>query len=156
MVKKFLTVISSLCMAFGMSAESKCMIVELMNESAISFPLTEKPVITFQNRNLVVNKDAETTYSFDDVKNFHFSECEATGVETLTTNVIRVYQIDDETIEVQNVQPKTIVTLTSSNGVVLFQTEAGADGIAVIKTAKLTGVYILSAGNQSFKIIYKN
>ncbi|MEE0996010.1 MAG: T9SS type A sorting domain-containing protein, partial [Paludibacteraceae bacterium] len=63
--------------------------------------------------------------------------------------------IDNETVEVQNAQPNLTVSLVSISGSVLSQTKADADGKAAIVIPNKAGVYMLSTGNQSFKIIRK-
>jgi hypothetical protein len=56
---------------------------------------------------------------------------------------------------VQNAQPNLTVSLVSISGSVLSQTKADADGKATISMPNTAGVYVLSTGNQSFKIIRK-
>jgi hypothetical protein len=56
---------------------------------------------------------------------------------------------------VQNAQPNLTVSLVSISGSVLSQTKADADGKASIVIPNKAGVYVLSTGNQSFKIIRK-
>jgi hypothetical protein len=68
---------------------------------------------------------------------------------------LQIVWIDNETIEVQNAQPNLTVSLVSISGSVLSQTKADADGKATISMPNTAGVYVLSTGNQSFKIIRK-
>ncbi len=155
MVKRFITTLTSVCLAFGLYAESKYLTVELKDGSAISFLLTEQPVITFENSCLVINKDAKTTYSFENLRNFRFTEEGLTDLEKVSAETLRFVQTDEETIEVQNAPSGSVIILTAVNGAVLSQVNAGTEGKATVKMPSQAGVYVLSVGNQSFKIIHK-
>lgn len=74
MIKKTITTLSLVCLALGIHAESKYLTVEMKEGAKFSFLLADKPVITCQSGSLVVNKDAKTTYAFEGVKNYHFTE----------------------------------------------------------------------------------
>ena len=65
MVKKLLAVCALAFLALSANAESNYMTVEKTNGSKISFLLADNPVITYKDGNLVINKDAKTTYSFE-------------------------------------------------------------------------------------------
>ena len=77
-----------MCLSYGAlncGATVKYMTVELKSSEKYSFLLADKPVVTFQNGDLVVNGSAETSYAISGVKDYHFTEkdeTEATG-ETL-------------------------------------------------------------------------
>ncbi len=131
------------------------MTVEKTDGSLISFKLAENPVITYDNDNLVINKDAKTTYSFEDVKNYHFTEFDQSDAALVSANSLKFIWVDDATIEVQNAQANSNVTITAINGAVVANTKADADGKATVKLPNNAGVYVLTAGNQSFKIIRK-
>ncbi len=155
MIKRLITTLSLTCLALGIHAESKYMTVEKTDGSSISFLLNDNPVITYQSGNLEINKDSKTTYAFDMIKDFHFTETDESGTRMFSADVLRFIWIDNETIEVQNTQPGTVVFLTAINGVVVSKSKADADGKATIKMPQKAGVYVISAGKQSFKIIRK-
>lgn len=153
MVKKLLASLALCCMTIGANAESNYMTVEKINGSKISFLLADNPVITYKDGNLVINKDAKTTYSFEDIKNYHFTENDDTKATAINAESLRFVWIDDATIEVQNTQPGSVVALTAINGSVVATSKADAEGKAIVKMPNNAGIYVLSAGNQSFKII---
>ena len=161
MIKRTITALSLVCLALGIHAESKYLTVEMKEGAKVSFLLADNPVITYQSGSLVVNKDAKTTYAFESVKNYHFTENNegssggTTKVEANSSRPLQIAWIDNETVEVQNAQPNLTVSLVSINGSVLSQTKADADGKATISMPNTAGVYVLSTGNQSFKIIRK-
>lgn len=164
MTKRLITAISIACMAIGIHAEELYMTVEMTNGSMVSFLLDDNPTVTYKDGNFVVNKNAETTYAFDDVKNYHFTEknmglkplqSEATDTEGILDDELRIVWTDDETIEIQNTQSGTSVVLVTTTGIIASQAKAGTDGKASIKVPRMAGMYILTAGNNSFKIIRK-
>ena len=161
MKKRFITTLALMCMVLGLHAESKYLTVEMKEGAKVSFLLADNPVITYQSGSLVVNKDEKTTYAFESVKNYHFTENNegssggTTKVEESYSQLLQIAWIDNETIEVQNAQPNLTISLVSISGSVLSQTKADADGKATIVIPNKAGVYVLTAGNQSFKIIRK-
>lgn len=155
MVKKLLAVCALAFLALSANAESNYMTVEKTNGSKISFLLADNPVITYKDGNLVINKDAKTTYSFEDIKNYHFTENDDTKATSVSAEALRIVWIDDATVEVRNAQSGSVIALTAINGTVVATSKADADGNATVKMPYNAGVYVLSAGNQSFKIIRK-
>lgn len=155
MIKRFISAFSLLCLTLGINAESNYMTVEKNDGSLISFLLADNPVITYQNDCLIINKDANTTYSFDDIKNYHFTEEDVTAAESVSAVALKFVWIDDATIEIQNAQSGAAVALTAVNGVVVSNSKVDADGKATVKIPNNKGVYVISAGKQSFKIIRK-
>ena len=139
----------------SINAAATHLTVELKAGNKYSFLLADKPVITFSNGDLVVNGDAETSYSIDGVKNFHFTEGDASGVESLSVGDIRIVSLDNATIQVQNLEKSSVVTLVNVSGVVLSSVKADAEGSAIVSLPQAKGVYILSVGSKSFKIIRK-
>lgn len=155
MIKRFISVFSLFCLTLGINAESNYMTVEKNDGSLISFLLADNPVITYQNDCLIINKDANTTYSFDDIKNYHFTEEDVTAAESVSAIALKFVWIDDATIEIQNAQSGAAVALTAVNGVVVSNSMIDADGKAIVKIPNNKGVYVISVGKQSFKIICK-
>lgn len=139
----------------SLNAAATHLTVELKVGNKYSFLLADKPVITFAGGDLVVNGDAETSYSIDGVKNFHFTEGDASGVESLSAGDIRIISLDDATIQVQNLDKSSVVTLVNVSGVVFSSVKADAEGSATVSLPQAKGVYILSVGTKSFKIIRK-
>lgn len=129
--------------------------IELKSGSKYNFALADKPVITFENGNLVVNGNSETSYSIEGVLNFHFSEGEESKAKTLQANELQFTALDKDNIKISNANAGTIISLFTTNGIVLTNTKADNDGIAVVNLPKEKGVYVLTAGNQSIKIIRK-
>ena len=155
MIKRLFTSLFLIGLAFGAYAEVRYMTIEMKNGSMISFLLADNPVITYQSESLVINNDAKTTYSFEDIKNYHFTEMDESGVDALSANDLRIIWVDDETIGVQNALPNSIIAITAVNGVVVSQTQTDVERKATVKIPNKAGVYVITVGKQSFKIIRK-
>ncbi len=139
----------------GLRAQNDFMTVELKNGDMFSFLLSEKPVVTYQDANLVINGSASTSYSIEGIKNYHFTKEDVTGDVSLSSAALRIVNTDNQTIEVQNARPLTAVSLNSVGGVKVLSAFADMNGEATISLPVQQGIYVLSVGDQSFKIIRK-
>lgn len=137
------------------NAEITHVTVELKEGGKYSFLLAEKPVITFKGADLVVNDNAATSYALSDVKNYHFTESDETKVEAVANAEIRIVNLNEQTIEVQNSEASVKVNLIAANSAVLSTTTTDANGKATINLPQTKGVYIVTVGNKSFKVIRK-
>lgn len=150
-----------MCLSYGAlncSATVKYMTVELKSSEKYSFLLADKPVVTFQNGDLVVNGSAETSYAISGVKDYHFTEkdeTEATGETLKSVETGCVIFENNGVVFVQKANPSADVLLFNVNGVVLSKTSVDNNGNAELKLPNFAGVYVLSVGNQSFKLIRK-
>lgn len=150
-----------MCLSYGAlncSATVKYMTVELKSSEKYSFLLADKPVVTFQNGDLVVNGSAETSYAISGVKDYHFTEkdeTEATGETLKSVETGCVIFENNGVVFIQKANPFADVLLFNVNGVVLSKTSVDNNGNAELKLPNFAGVYVLSVGNQSFKLIRK-
>ncbi|MBR6112746.1 MAG: T9SS type A sorting domain-containing protein [Paludibacteraceae bacterium] len=151
-------ILASAAVALGITqiyAASTRLTVELKAGDKYSFLLADKPVITFSSGDLVVNGEAETAYSIEGVKNFHFTEGEASSSSNLAKDAIRIISLDNTTIKVENIESQSIVTLVNVSGALISLTKADSEGTATVSLSQAKGVYILTAAGKSFKIIKK-
>ncbi len=144
-----------LFVSMAIHAAETCLIVEMKDSNKFSFMLAEKPVITFQNGDLVVNGSASTSYAISNVKNYHFEESIANSVETAVENELRIVYLDENSIQVQNAEANAQVTVFSVAGVAYSNQYADAEGTATVQLPSQKGIYIVKVGNQSFKFIRK-
>ena len=150
-----------MCLSYGAlncSATVKYMTVELKSSEKYSFLLADKPVVTFQNGDLVVNGSAETSYAISGVKDYHFTEkdeTEATGETLKSVETGCVIFENNGVVFIQKANPFADVLLFNVNGVVLSKTSVDNNGNAELKLPDFAGVYVLSIANQSFKLIRK-
>ena len=150
-----------MCLSYGAlncSATVKYMTVELKSSEKYSFLLADKPVVTFQNGDLVVNGSAETSYAISGVKDYHFTEkdeTEATGETLKSVETGCVIFENNGVVFIQKANPSADVLLFNVNGVVLSKTSVDNNGNAELKLPDFACVYVLSIANQSFKLIRK-
>lgn len=137
--------------------------VELKSGSKYSFLLANKPVVTFKTGDLVINNNSETSYAIEGVKNFHFTESDETTPvdesssknESSFQGDIRIISLDDATIQIDHLAPLSDVKLVTVMGRLISSQSANSDGSAVVSLPQTQGIYILSLGTKSFKIIRK-
>ena len=158
MLKKFVFLVCLSLGALNCGAAVKYMTVELTSGSKYSFLLADKPVVTYESGDLVVNGSAETSYAISGVKDYHFTENDESTLsgETLTSaeNGCFIFE-NNGVVSVRNAKASANVALVNVNGVVLAKTVADEGGSAEIKLPELKGVYILTIEKQSFKLIRK-
>lgn len=150
-------ILTSVCIFMGMmsvSAEATHLVVKLKSGNTYNFLLADKPVMTFESEELVVNGDSETSYSIKNVEKFYFMN-ELTKVEQLSSEEIRIVSLDDATIQLQNLDKQAVVTLVNVSGMVISSSKANEDGTVTVSLPTAKGVYILSVAGKSFKIIRK-
>lgn len=155
MAKKLISSVALLCMTVFANAGVEYMTVEQNNGAKYSFLLNDNPVVTYEDGYLVVNGDASTSYAIDGVRNFHFTMENETGVETQIVDIMRIVNVDESTVAVENAPAGANVVLVSTGGATVATTTASESGYATIGLPSAKGVYVLTVGRQSFKVIRK-
>lgn len=155
MKKNFIAVLSLLGVALCANAEKQYMTVEQLDGSMYSFLLDDNPIVTHEDGNLVVNGDAATSYAISSVKRFYFAEDAVSGVKKQTPDMFCIVSLDESTLQVLNAQSGERVTLVSVNGWTVLTSTTDMDGSAIVKLPKQGGVYLLTVGTKSIKVIRK-
>lgn len=155
MLKQIFSVLALCCGVLCANAAVQYMTVEQKSGEKFSFLLKDKPVVTYKDGALVVNGSATTSYAIEGLRNYHFTEGNETEVKEEVANVLRVVNRDDNTLSLENASAGVKVTLVSVNGIVVATSKVDLDGTATILLPSEKGVYVLTIGNQSFKIIRK-
>lgn len=154
-LKRIIT--TSVCILMGMMLlgdPPTHLTVELLSGNTYDFLLEEKPVLTFNSGDLVVNGNSETTYSIEGVKNFRFTRKVSANEDIRKDNICFIF-LDEATIQVQNLKPQSKVMLFGMTGALISSGTADSDGSAIVSLPTKKGVYILSIEGQSLKIIRK-
>lgn len=138
-----------------MQAAITHLIVELNDSKKYSFLLADKPVITFNEGDLVVNGNEATSYAISNVKNYHFGEGTQTSAQSVAANELRISYIDANTVKVQNADANAQVAVISVSGAVVSSQAADAEGVATVQLPSQKGVYIVKVADKSFKVIRK-
>lgn len=156
MIKRLITSLAFICLVLGAYAYSNQLKMEFKNGSSIGFSMSSKPNLSFQNHCLVVNKDAKTAFSFEDILIYHLKENGLSEANKRYSDALNIILINDGTLQIQNAHPGSTIALTAINGAVVSKTKVGVDGKVNVNMPSKAGTYTLSAGFQSFKIIRKN
>ena len=154
-MKKFLMVLSSLFGAFCVNASPQYMTVELKNGEHISFLLVDKPTVTYEDGNVVVNGSASTSYAVEGIRNFHFTEADVTGVANNSADALCIVRIDDDIVALENAPAGAVVSLFNSNGALVSNAIVDRAGNSSVPFPSQKGVYVLTVGGKSFKLIRK-
>lgn len=154
-VKRLMLILSFILLEICTLSAATHLTIELNTWEKISFTLADKPIITFGNGELIINGDAETSYAIRDIKGYYFTEDKDNGIENQLANKLRIIKIDENTIQVQNANVSTKVSLVGSSGIVLSTMVVDASGNAIISIPQEKGVYILTVADKSLKIIKK-
>lgn len=131
------------------------LIVDLTTGESYSFLLKGETVITFENFKFVLGGNETTSYSLLKVDNYHFIQA-GTDVPTVEAKCdLRIVELDDNTLQVQKAESGADVMLISLAGTVQSRTKADADGEATVSLPQTKGIYLLTVGKHSFKVIRK-
>ncbi|MBE6326355.1 MAG: T9SS type A sorting domain-containing protein [Bacteroidales bacterium] len=153
MVKKVLTLISLCGCLVCANAKKQYMTIEQRNGEKYSFLLDDELEITYSEGNLIVNGSPVTSFAISSVKNYHFSE--TASVDAKISNELRIVNLDGSTVEVQNATASAKVMLVNVSGAVFFESETNAEGSVIVELPEQKGIYILSVGTHSIKVIRK-
>ena len=153
--KRILTFLLLSGCLLGANAEKKYMTVEQKNSAKYSFLLEDNPIVTYENGSLVVNGNATTSYAIAGVKNYHFTEGNETGVDAPLAKMLQIVSLDEATLQVRNAQASEKVSLVNANGATLFSATADSEGSVLVKLPEVKGVYVLTVGSNSIKVIRK-
>ena len=153
MKKAFITLSLLSCGLMCADAAANYMTVELKGAKKFSFKLSDNPVVTYENGDLVVNGNASTSYAISGVKNFHFTEGDETAVENTIADMLRIVSSDDNTVSVENAPAGAKVVLVNAGGANVAVTTADQSGTATFSLPTQKGVYVLTFGKQSIKLI---
>ena len=154
-MRKIFIVMFCLVNVLCTNAIVKYVTVEKKSGEKFSFLLEDNPVISFKDGCLVVNGNPETSYAIDGVKNYHFSESDQTDVQNLGVDVLRIVSLDNDAISVEHAKAGTSVELYDAAGVRVMDVVVDQSGAASIVLPVKKGVYVLSVGGKSVKLIRK-
>lgn len=155
MKRTIISLLAVLCTLLYTNAAVNYMTVELQTGEKFSFLLKDNPVITYKTGELVVNGSAGTSYAISGVKNYHFTGSDETSVENIGADMLRIISPDDNTVVVENAPACAAITLVSAGGATIVTMVADYGGTATILLPSDKGVYVLTVGKQSFKLIRK-
>lgn len=146
----FLFLIFCLSGLLRLRAES-CLVLQLRDGTLLSYVLSEKPVITFEEDKLMLKSDfAGAVFELVNIENFHFADTE-NGIREVQANERR-FTFVDGLVSVQGHQDQ--VLLTDLSGHLLHSTSRGQTFTYDLKNQP-RGTYLMRIGHESIKLYNK-
>ncbi len=155
MTNKFISAVFMLCFSCGVYAEKNCMTIEMKTGTKYNFLLDSNPVITYSYGDLVVNDGEYSTYEISRVRNYYFTETNPSATSSVSASGTGIVTVNGETVEVRNADVKEKVVLSTVAGAVLAESFADYNGFASIALPNSKGVYLLTIGENTIKVIRK-
>jgi hypothetical protein len=125
----------------------------LSSGTTLSFPVEEKPQITFEGNVLCISTER---FQITNVKKYTFSENEALAIETVEAEKgdLALTKLEGEKIAVSVKDASAVVRVYSSKGVEQSVHKAvGTDGRVILDlTGLMPDVYVISVGEETLKI----
>lgn len=144
-MKKCLILLAVALTGIVSKAENYALKVTLYGNTSATYVLDDKPVVSYSGNNVIIrNQSVEDVYSIDEVESFTFVESVFSGIETITQNVTYDFRNNIFTCEGHDIR---VFSLSGQS--------AAAGNSAVSLEGLDRGVYIVTAGNRSIKVIKK-
>lgn len=135
------------------ATETNNLILYLNSGISLSFPVAEKPQITFEGNVLCINTER---FQITDVKKYTFSKNEAVGIETVEAGKdgVAMTRLDGEKIALRAKDASAVVHIYSSKGVEQnVHRTIGTDGQVILDlTGLMPDVYVIAVGDETHKI----
>lgn len=157
MNKKFTCVLLLLFIGLAHCLATDNMLVVLKTDgSTLSFVLSSKPELTFQNGSLqIVSTGETTTVALTDVVNFHFAEA-PTAISDVKQNEVRIVRCGNDELQIYgaNVNARDVqvfdvsgkrinATCSQINGGVSVSLQSCHKGISIVKTNNSSTIKIV-------------
>lgn len=117
-----------------------------------SFSLGNKPKVTMNATDVVIAFNGMTVhYPLQDFVSFRFTD-DMVGVTDIRRDAVR-YSVSQSALSVEGLEAGARLAVYTQGGVLLSSATSAADGKASVSMSGLPkGVYIIKAGDKSFKI----
>lgn len=138
----------------GMKAQEKnALVVKLTDGSTNTFVLSNKPVVTMPDNNVVISGVASATYARSEVEKFYFIYDDGSGIEPIGKDNIAFFYEDGENVRITGLKDKTTVSVASLDGKIIFTQKSDGTGSVTISLGNHSkGIYIISFGERSIKV----
>lgn len=154
MKKKGLLFVTVMGLCGAVFADPAYVTIELKDLTKKSFVLADSPVFQYRNDSLVVNGSASTSYQFEKVARYYFSDAgETSGIQAVAENEVRVTYLDNQHIQVEGLVANSQVGLFSILGQSIEQKVSKEGEVVRFTLPNAKGVYILKVDGQSIKLI---
>ena len=156
MKKTVMTLLGAVALAFSAAAEDYIVTVQLKDGKSVDFSFADKPVARFADGEMTVTQqttDEKTTFVIADVEKMTVSKGNGVISAALDANPA-TFSIQGGKLRGAGLQPGLTVRVFTSGGSLAATSTASGEGSVEIETGNLAGgVYLVSAGEASFKFI---
>jgi len=149
-----LLAVTSLTTAIASNEPTKLYVRQ--NGTVVTFQLSEKPVITFDAKNVYIST-SDFSAAYENIDSLYFKdETVVTKVEKIDNSVKQEYNVkftDGHTVIISGFTQAVRLDVYSVNGMKLnVGTERSGDSIIIDLANQPNGIYIIRANSHSFKI----
>lgn len=131
-------------------------LINQANGNTVEYKFEDMPVATFSEDNMVINVgEQHVAYPIADIVNLTFDRTEKpeSGVAGVVNTDMTV-MLSKESLDIRGLNPGVKVAVYDVSGRMLISADADADGSFSTSLSALgKGVFVITAGNNSFKII---
>lgn len=155
-MKKIFVILFGILLSSAIYAQEKnALVIKLTDGNTHTFVLSEKPVVTLPEGNIVVNGSVSTTYLRSEVEKFYFVYDDGSGIEAIDKDNIKLNYVDGENICISGLKDKMTVTVVSLDGKLVTTQKSNEIGnVAISLGNQPKGIYIISFGDRCVKIKY--
>lgn len=142
-----------LMLVASIGATAKSLVFTLNDGTKVYYQLSSEvnPIMRFKEGKLLVNDDV---YEFDGIKNFHLSDEDApNAIENVQSKPNVTFKANTVLIPADAVKMLKVFTVDGVEVKTVIQNEGDVFSVDLNGLAK--GVYVISTGKSSFKVIKK-
>ena len=155
MKAKLLALLLSFSCLSKMADEPKTQLVIWAKDGTkVAYALVEKPKVTFTETELVITaKDAEVSYSLENMARFTYEDDSADAITNLQTDESS-FKLDGESLLFLALKANSTVSVYSLNGTLVFKKSVRQNGEYAFPLSNLnTGVYMVNVNGLTYKIV---
>lgn len=155
MKAKLLALLLSFSCLSTMADEPKTqLVIWAIDGTKVAYALVEKPKVTFTETELVITaKDAEVSYSLENMARFTYEDDSADAITNLQTDESS-FKLDGESLLFLALKANSTVSVYSLNGTLVFKKSVRQNGEYAFPLSNLnTGVYMVNVNGLTYKIV---
>lgn len=155
-MKKILVLLFAVFAAFQFAQAAYTnddLIIETKDGKQVSYRLNTRPVVTFEATDLVLtSSDVQVKYPVSDVKELRFAS-EVTAINGTKVGNI-AFSVNGNEITASGLKGGESLEVYGIDGKAIATASVGADGTAAVNISALgSGIYVVKAGNKSYKVL---
>lgn len=153
-MKYILSCIMLSCATFAFADDVNTLVIKLQNGTEEKFCLTDRPIITMPDDNVVINHQSiDATYKRSEVATFYFLNDTESGINQIASSSITYSFADDDTFCINGLNADTMVRVVTADGKLVNTLHSDSSGAVNVPLAHLRGgVYVITFDGRSIKI----